>query len=199
VEHFSHPELQIPHSESEKRLMSFQARIRRNVIPAALVGALVVAGANPAAAQSLGTTSPDSFNASGASIAGWTWLRSPGNSATWHFPPVRGGMSQPCINFTMLATNGANGGSGHSASIRVLLTGAGAARPVPAVLRLTNPFRPIVTSDTGGVGYQAWGSVCSPALRAIAAGGVTVEMQWSPTVGNHVAVRQDSALLAYVR
>jgi len=171
----------------------------RSIVLATVACALALATSSLAAAQSLGTANPDDFQSSGASIAGWTWLRSPGDSAHWHFAPVRGRMSRPCLNFTMLTTNGVNGGSGHSASVRVLLSGGARARPVPATLRLTNPFRPIVASHTGGVGYHAYGAVCSPALYAMAADGVTVEMQWSPAVGKHVAVRQDSALLAFVR
>lgn len=173
--------------------------LKRHAVPAAFAAAFAVAGAGPAFAQSLGTTNPNEFSASGASIAGWTWLRAPENSARWHFPPVQGQISQPCINFNMLATNGVNGGSGHGANIKVMVRGAGNARPVPLVLRLMNPFRPAVTSHTGGVGYPSYGAICSPSLGRLAAGGLTVEMQWTAAVEKHVAVRRDSALLAYVR
>ena len=178
--------------------MSFRIAIKRLALTAALAG-LLSAGADPAMAQGLATAQPSDFQATGPVIQGWTWLRSPGNSARWRFAGVRAGPGQACINFSLLVTNGVNGGSGHGGRIRVLVTGVSGGRGETATLSLVNPFRPVFTGNTGGVGYQAYGAVCPRTLRAMGPGGFTVEMQWTPGVGRHIAVRQDGAMLAYVR
>jgi hypothetical protein len=178
--------------------MSFQKSIKRLALPFALVG-LLSAGASSAMAQGLATAQPGGFQTTGSVIQGWAWLRSPGDSARWHFRGVRARPGQACINFNLLVTDGVNGGSGHGGRIRVIVTGDNGGRSETATLSLVNPFRPVFTGNTGGVGYQAYGAVCPRTLGTMGPGGFTIVMQWTPAVGRHIAVRQDGAMLAYVR
>ena len=167
----------------------------------ALAGALVAlatAGAPAAHAQSVAVRPPDNFQASGADIAGWTWLRADGNFAEWTFSPNQKAPRQVCINFTLLVTNAANGGSGQNASINAQIIGPDN-RPQRMKLELENPFRPRVSSDTGGVGYTAYGALCPRNATQLFSQGFRVRLEWPTQNRYHVAVRRQGAELAYTQ
>ncbi len=172
-----------------------------------LIGKIVAAGAvactlsmpfDAAVAESLVTAGPETFDASGVAIAGWTWLRSPGDYAEWTWSHVEGRPRHACVDFSLLVTNAKDGGSGYDGRIKVYLVQPDM-RAVPATLSLKNPFRPVVASNTNGVGYQAYGALCLPKLSAAAAGGFSIRMEWKESGRGHVAVRKDGAVLAYTQ
>ena len=95
-----------------------------------LIGKAIVAGAvaymlgmpiGAALAENLVTVTPQDFQASGADISGWTWLRLSGNSAEWTWGGVDVTPRAACVNFSLLVTNTASGGSGHDGRIQVII------------------------------------------------------------------------------
>src|SRR5512144_2440311 len=97
--------------------------VRKLLTIAAALVALSALGAPAAQAQAVAVRAPDNFQATGTDIAGWTWLRADGNFAEWTWSPNQKSPRQVCINFTLLVTNGANGGSGQNASINAQIIG----------------------------------------------------------------------------
>ncbi len=165
----------------------------------ALVIALTAVGvATGANAQSLTTRAPRDYQSNGASIAGWNWLRSSGDYAEWTWTAVPTTAGDACLNLSFLVTNGANGGAGYSATIHIqIISSSGRVRTTS--VRLANPFRPTVPTNTNGVGYPAYGAVCSQDILSLLAPGTKLRIEWTPAAGMHVAVRRDGVLLAYAR
>lgn len=163
---------------------------------AALVACALDMSAGAASAETLATATPQSFQASGAEISGWTWLRSQGNSAEWTWAALQSAPRAACVNFSLLVTNTVNGGSGHDGRIQVVIVPDGA-RERPVSLTLKNPFRPVVDSNTNGVGYQAYGAICSSEIARAAGRGLHIRMEWNSSARGHVAVREQGAVLAY--
>lgn len=169
---------------------------RRCLMAGAALVALATLGAQAAQAQAVAVRAPDNFQATGAEIAGWTWLRADGNFAEWTWSPAQGSPRQVCINFELLVTNGVNGGSGHGANVNAQVIGADN-RPQRMKLELENPFRPRVTGNTNGVGYAAYGSICPRNGAQLYAQGFRVRLEWPTQNRNHVAVRRQGAQLAH--
>lgn len=159
-----------------------------------------LAGLSQAAADEdrseLITVAPDGYQASGNTIEEWTWLRAGGDFAEWEWAPANAAPGDACLNLSALVTNHPNGGSGHDARVRVTLYGnGGESRTIYLALR--NPFRPIVESDTGGKGYQAYGAACSRSLAGLVPVGFRMRVEWDDASRMNVAVRREAALLAY--
>lgn len=176
----------------------------RATMLAILAAILVVAapGAGFAAAASSPATS---YSSTGDLIAGWNWVRSPGQSATWTFDTAalaaarRGSVR---LNVSALVTNRVNGGSGYSASgVKFLVTCASDGRAVRLTVTLANPFRPIDPADSGGVGYQAYGASTSPLLLTRFAGCpvLTVSTAGPYRSGRHIAFKAESLTLGFSR
>lgn len=165
------------------------------------VGSLAIAAASfattIASAMELATPSAASYTSEGANISGWTWLRAKGNYAEWTWKAGPAGSGPACLNFTVLTTNTASGGSGHNGKLKMQLTKPDGGRISPATISFVNPFRPKVNFDTRGVGYMAYGTVCPGGLGGLVESGFRLRVEWSG--GAHVAVRKDSATLAIVR
>ncbi|MBL8836340.1 MAG: hypothetical protein JNL66_08850, partial [Alphaproteobacteria bacterium] len=70
-------------------MSTHNARGRCLMAGAALL-ALATLGAGTAQAQAVAVRAPDNFQATGADIAGWTWLRADGNFAEWTWNPAQG-------------------------------------------------------------------------------------------------------------
>ncbi len=190
--------------------------MRRLIFSICAVAVLAVGAVAPAAASAaVVVQSPMTFSQQGAAnISGWWWLRQTSASATWTFSAVGVRNARPgtvYLQFTPLVTNRANGGSGYTRSIRVVIQGLSAVPPVTRTstvsASLYNPFRPTLNEDTHGVGYQTYGyaSVSSSIWRpsplppraptSYNPTRIRVTVQW--TSGNHVAVKADSVHLAY--
>ncbi len=167
----------------------------------AAMAALVVAPVPASAtAASLGAAS---YASTGADIAGWNWVRSPGNTATWTFDVAGLAGAKPhsiYLNVTALVTNGANGGSGYSASAVKFNVTCGASSKL-LVTRLYNPFKPMDPANSGGLGYYAYGASSSFLDLAKFPGctTLTVTSAFPFTSGRHVAFNQGSVTLGFSR
>lgn len=178
--------------------MSTLRGLFRGLALAAAVVVLTSAGA--AWGQGLVTRPADGFTAQGSSpIAGWTWLRVEGDMAEWRWNAVAGQPTEACINFDLLVTNGGNGGSGYSATVRAFVIDHTGHVADQRRLLLRNTFLPRYDGDSAGVGYPASGSFCSRDLATLLGQGFSIRIVWPPA-GNryHVAVQPGKAVLAFV-
>jgi hypothetical protein len=187
----------VSHSKEEELTMLTQNRARS----ALLLSAAALAAALPAAATAtVGVVAPSSYSSTGDPISGWNWLRSSGHTATWTFAPdalatARRGSIH--LNLSALVTNKASGGSGFSATVKLLVTAPGIP-PLTRTVFLKNPFKPVDPDDSAGVGYTAYGASASILTLARATGPITVTMSWPHVTRRaHVAVKQDALSFGY--
>ena len=152
----------------------------------------------------------------GDNISGWWWLRQSNASATWTFSAANvksAKLGTVYLQFSPLVTNRPNGGSGYRRSIKVTIKGLSPMPPTthmstPSV-SLYNPFRPTLTEDTHGVGYQTygWTTVSSsiwrpsplPPRPATTYNPTRIQVTVNWTYGYHFAVKSDSVRLAYAK
>lgn len=156
---------------------------------------LAVAAAAWARAYVIGASS---FNSNGASISGWRWLRSSGNTATWTFSASElQGAKKVYINFNPLVTNGVDGGSGYDATVKYTITGS---KKHTGTINAVNPFRPTDPANSGGVGYQCYGhSGEIPSNVFKGAHSLQVTISYPVTGGKHVAVNIGCISIGYSR
>ncbi len=187
----------------------------RKVVVSTLAASALGASLAPIASAQVIVESPTAFTPANATlISDWWWLRTTSASATWTFSAdgVRSARTSTVyLQFAPLVTNGVNGGSGYARSIKVIIRGTSA---VPSIVRtsttfasLYNPFRPRLTEDTRGIGYQTYGyasvfsSIWRPsplppkAATIYSPKYIAVTIQW--TTGYHVAVNRDAVHLVY--
>ena len=79
---------------------------------------------------------------------------------------------------------------------RAQVAGAGGSQTVAVSLR--NPFRPQDPSNSGGLGYDAYG-YGGPVRDNIRSGGGSITISVAYPGGCHVAVNKDSVALGYSR
>jgi hypothetical protein len=138
---------------------------------------------------------------SGDQISGWNWLRASGNTASWTFnvsgmqDAKRGSVY---LNLSALATKGVSGGSGWSGSLSLKLVGN---KTKKATISVNNPFRPRSSTDSGGVGYQAYGAVAIP--QSVYRGATTITIKAvrsraSVSRDIHIAGNKGAAVIAYL-
>ena len=169
--------------------------------PAALIAAGAVA-ATPASASVL-VEGAISYSADGDPVAGWDWLRGPGDYAQWTFAMADLRSASPrsaYLNVSALVTNGINGGSGYSVK-NARFTVSCSAFTQDMGVRLNNPFRPLDPQDSGGVGYAAYGASTThiKVARFSSCESITVRTAYPFGSGRHVAFRADSVTLAFRR
>lgn len=172
-----------------------------------VVGLLVVP---TVASADLGTVNCSTFESNGDQIAGWYWIREPGQGATWTFNLTDLNDDSPALrntvflNATALVTQASGGGSGYSAKVRLTLSSENGTTVL--WLPLINLFRPIEPASTGGVGYGTDGSVMIPDWIWKGATQLTVSFSFADIrpllpplrpVTRHVAVRQDSLVIGF--
>jgi hypothetical protein len=183
--------------------------LRRTIVVVASA-ALVLLAASGAAAMSthrqqagtLSTLQASHYTSNGDLISGWNWLRASGNTARWTFDAS--GMQAAksgsvFLNLNALATKGVSGGSGWSGSLSLRLKGA---KTTTVVISLNNPFRPRSSTDSGGVGYQAYGAVAIPSRVYRGATTITVKaVRTKASVSRdiHIAGNQAAAVVAYLK
>ena len=135
-------------------------------------------------------------------IYGWTWLRSNGDQASWTFElrsqPV--GVAAAALNFSLLVTNQADGGSGFSSNPKVKIYDLSGNLLGSTTLHLINTFRPKYPGNTVGVGYPASGAVEHSLIKQLVSQGKSfkVTIDWPAPDRNHIAVKKDSVFLAYI-
>jgi hypothetical protein len=166
---------------------------------------LALAALTPAAASArvvVESPQPGSYSSNGPEISGWNWLRAHRATASWRFSAAAVQAARTgtvYLLFSPLVTNSANGGSGHTRSISVVISGH-SSRPtrgstVSRSVSLYNPFRPTLTENTNGVGYQTYGYTNVPSSVWRGAESITVSFEWRS--GDHVAVNPKAVQLAY--
>ncbi len=182
-------------------------RLRKTVT---VVVALVLITATGAVAKSthrqhagtLNTVPASDYTSNGASISGWNWLRASGNTASWTFnvsglQAARNGSVY--LNLNPLATKGVSGGSGWSGSLTLVMTGASAKK---VTLSVNNPFRPRSSTDSAGVGYQAYGAIAIPASVYRGVDTITVKALRSKASvirDIHLATNEEAAVIGYLK
>jgi len=175
---------------------------------AAVVLVLVLAASVPARSTvKLYTLKATGYTSNGDLINGWNWLRSNAQTAEWLFDvsSVQGAKRfQVYVNFTALATKGANGSCGYSGGLAIKFVGA---KTVSSSVSLVNPFKPReYTSNpigyTQGIGYQAYGAVGVPFSaydKATTLKMIVSRSNSTASKGVHVAVNKDTPLIAFVK
>jgi hypothetical protein len=137
------------------------------------------------------------YSSNGSLIAGWHWLRSNGQTATWTFDTRElRGARDVYINFNPLVTNGVNGGSGYDTACHLLIEGA-TTRTINVLV--VNPYRPVDPSNSGGVGYQCYGhspTSIPPSVYTNVAR-IKVRISYPFASGRHVAVNAACMTLGY--
>jgi hypothetical protein len=103
------------------------------------------------------------------------------------------------LNLNALATKGVSGGSGWSGSLSLRLKGA---NTTTVVISLNNPFRPRSSTDSGGVGYQAYGAVAIPS--SVYLGATTIKVTAVRSGGSvsgdiHLAPNKPAAFIAFLK
>lgn len=165
---------------------------------AAVIALVLVPGPAWGSAGALGASS---YTSTGADIAGWNWVRGTGQSATWTFDVAGLATAQPrsiYLNVSALVTNGADGGSGYSASSVKFDVSCATGRQL-LIVKLTNPFKPMDPGNSNGVGYAAYGA-SGAALnldKFVGCSTLTVTTAYPFTSGRHVAFNQQSAILGF--
>ena len=153
-------------------------------------------------AGTLSTLQPSSYTSNGDQISGWDWLRASGNTASWTFD-VSGMQAAKSgsafLNLNALATKGVSGGSGWSGSLSLTLVGT---KTKKAMIYLANPFRPRSSTDSGGVGYAAYGAVAIPSRVYRGATTITVtavRSNSSVSRNIHLATNKPAAVIAFLK
>jgi len=166
-----------------------------------LVFGVLLVGVLPAAGQSVTVVAPTAFEATGPVIAGWSWCRAEEHLLDWEWGPVDGGsVDAAAVNFALLVTNRTSGGSGYGAVVHLTVYDVGGEAIECGILYLVNPFLPQVATDTGGIGYHAYGAYQFQKPDLILEG-FRVRITWPPACPGtyHVAGKAESAFLVHVR
>lgn len=137
--------------------------IRGSIAVASAAAALALLTPGVASA-SVGVDNAASFSSNGTSSGGWTWVHQDTDTASWTFnitslqSAKRG---QVYLNVDALVSNRVEGGSGYSASSVRFTARCGSIRQVLKV-KLVNPFRPVYSGNSFGIGWAATGHSSSP-------------------------------------
>ena len=138
-------------------------KIRGTIAAATAAAALLLASPGIASA-SVGVDNASSFTSNGTASGGWTWVHQDTDTASWTFNITSLQSSKPgtvYLNVDALVSNRVEGGSGYSASSVRFSASCGSARQVLKV-KLVNPFRPIFSGNTLGLGWAATGHSSAP-------------------------------------
>lgn len=136
----------------------------RGTIAAAAAAAALIALAPTTASAAIGVDNPASFTSNGTASGGWTWVHQDTDSASWTFnitsltPAKRGTVY---LNVDALVSNRVEGGSGYSASSVRFVARCGDVKQTLKV-KLVNPFRPVFSGNSLGIGWSATGHSSSP-------------------------------------
>jgi hypothetical protein len=134
------------------------------------------------------------FTAAGSMIAGWTWLRDRdyANYGEWRFSGLRRGLPA-VLALDLLVTDGVNGGAGYSAPVEVTVSGTAAdAAPQVRVVQAQNVLFEAEPGDSGGHGYQTYGSLAVDPIHVDSGGELVVRLARPLGSDRHVAVNENS-------
>jgi hypothetical protein len=134
------------------------------------------------------------FSAQGSDIAGWTWLRDRDYTdfGEWRFSGLQPGLPA-VLALDLLVTDGVSGGSGFSAPVEVTISGTAAdAAPQMKVVQAQNLLFEEEPGDSGGRGYQAYGSLAVDPVHVDSGGELVVRLARPLETDLHVAVNKNS-------
>lgn len=137
--------------------------IPRSLGVASAAAALLLAAPGVASA-SVGVDNASAFTSNGTSSGSWTWVHEDTDSASWTFnitslqSAKKGAVY---VNVDALVSNRVDGGSGYSASSVRFTASCGDVRQVLKV-KLVNPFRPVFSGNSLGIGWAATGHSSAP-------------------------------------
>ena len=135
--------------------------------------------------------------ATGNYVSGWSWLKKPGQSASWTFyglPVDR----KLYIYLAPLVTrpSGDGGGSGYSTDVRITYETRSGSENATVALRNTHPeFK--MPADTYGWGYQTFGHLMVPEDKISLDGRMTVTLTKYPNAED-VAVNRECCSIEYI-
>lgn len=136
----------------------------RGSIAAATAAAALVLAAPGAASAAVGIDNASAFTSNGTPSGSWTWVHQDTDSASWTFNITSLQSAKKgtvYLNVDALVSNRIDGGSGYSASSVRFTATCGDARQVLKV-KLVNPFRPVFSGDSLGIGWGATGHSSAP-------------------------------------
>ena len=136
----------------------------RGTIAAATAAAALLLAAPGIASASVGVDNASSFTSNGTASGGWTWVHQDTDKASWTFNITSLQVAKPgtvYLNVDALVSNRVEGGSGYSANSVRFVASCSEGRQVLKV-KLANPFRPIFSGDTLGLGWAATGHSSAP-------------------------------------
>lgn len=138
-------------------------KIRRTIGVTAAASALI-ALAPATAFAAVGVDNAASFTSNGTASGGWNWVHQDTDTASWTFnigslQSAKDG--KVYLNVDALVSNRVEGGSGYSASSVRFAATCGNVRQNLKV-KLINPFRPVFSGNSLGIGWAATGHSASP-------------------------------------
>jgi len=138
----------------------------------------------------------DDMNSNGSREDQWYWLRNFGDYSRWSWYSIPNTPNRAYLNFNLLVTNQARG-SGYGATVEFRINDFNGNLIERGYVDLANTFRPQISGDTDGIGYEAFGSyrVSNPGeLR----NGFRVRVEWPPRDNRYyVGTRRDAVTLDY--
>ena len=141
------------------------------------------------------SSNSNSFNSNGTRSDNHYWLRGGNDYAEWRWNSLNRRPQNAFLNLHFLVSNRMNGGSGFEGTVEIKIINNRGNVIETGQVPLTNPFRPRYSGDTGGTGYDAYGTYEIRNTGAIASG-FTVEVGPSRG-GNPFAVNNQSITLAW--
>jgi len=140
------------------------------------------------------------FTAEGSVAAGWTWLRdrAHADTAEWRISGLQPGLPT-ILALDLLVTDGPNGGAGFSAPVALTISGTVAdAAPQALVVQAQNLLFAAEPGDSGGRGYQAYGSLAVDPRLVDSRGELVVRLARPPQTERHVAVNRNSVAVVQI-
>ena len=134
------------------------------------------------------------YAARGPVIAGWTWLRDRADDGygEWVFAGLQPGLPA-VLALDLLVTDGTNGGAGYSAPVALTVSEKAAdAAPQVVAVQAQNLLFEAESGDSGGRGYQAYGSLAVDPRLVDSGGVLVVRLTRPPETDRPVAVNQNS-------
>ena len=116
------------------------------------------------ASAAVGVDNASAFSSNGTPSGSWTWVDQDTETASWTFNITSLQAAKTgtvYLNVDALVSNRVDGGSGYSASSVRFTAACGDKRQVLKV-KLVNPFRPIFSGNSLGIGWSATGHSSSP-------------------------------------
>ena len=138
-------------------------KIRASIAAVTATAALVLAAPGTASA-SIGVDNASAFTSNGTPAGSWTWVHQDTDTASWTFNITSlqsAKKGSVYLNVDALVSNRVDGGSGYSASSVRFTATCGDVRQVLKV-KLVNPFRPVFSGNTLGIGWAATGHSSAP-------------------------------------